>query len=27
VLDSTSTRVGDAIEYDRVDMAAQSLEK
>jgi len=27
VLDSTSTRVGDAIEFDRVDMAAQSLEK
>ncbi len=27
VLDSTSTRVGDAIEFDRVDIAAQSLEK
>src|SRR6266568_3627384 len=27
VLESTSTRVGDAIEFDRVDIAAQSLEK
>src|SRR5437773_4838911 len=27
MLESTSTLVGDAIEFDRVDMAAQSLEK